>query len=57
MAATLWPRPALPHDLGDVNRLLRIHFYRAFLVYWCKHKSTPETLTMACHAASWLARS
>ena len=35
----------------------RNHFQDCTLLSKCHEKSTPETLTTACHAASWLARS
>jgi hypothetical protein len=41
--ATISPRPALFHDTALKDAVVE--------------KSTPETLTTACHAASWLARS
>jgi hypothetical protein len=43
VTATISPRPALLQDTALKDAGL--------------DKSTPETLTTACHAASWLARS
>jgi hypothetical protein len=43
VTATISPRPALFHDTALKDAV--------------EEKSTPETLTTACHAASWLARS
>jgi hypothetical protein len=43
VTATISPRPALFHDTAHKDAV--------------EEKSTPETLTTACHAASWLARS
>jgi hypothetical protein len=43
VTATILPRPALLQDTA--------------LTVSVEDKSTPETLTTACHAASWLARS
>jgi hypothetical protein len=43
VTATISPRPALLQDTALEDAV--------------EEKSTPETLTTACHAASWLARS